>query len=82
MAEKVKDMPADMEIIDFVILSLIRELYNLKQQHANSENAGRYQEQISRLQSDLKLADKEQLWQKVQKSYIPYLQKLLENKNV
>lgn len=81
MAEKVKDISADLETIDFVILSLIRELYNLKQ-HANSEDAERYQEQISRLQSDLKLADKEQLWQKVQKSYIPYLQKLLENKNV
>lgn len=77
----IKDISADVETIDFVILSLIRELYNLKQQ-ADAKDAGQYQEQISRLQSDLKLADKEQLRQKVQKSYIPYLQKLLEKKHV
>lgn len=76
-----KDVFVDAETIDFIILSLIREIYNLKQQ-ADPEDAEKYQEQINRLQSDLKLADKEQLRQKVQKSYIPYLQKLLENKNV
>lgn len=69
----------EFESLDYVILSLIRELYNFKQT-APQEVAEDCQRQIERLQSDRTMIDKKQLWNKVQTVYIPYLNKLLEKK--
>ncbi len=66
---------------NFVLLSLIRELYNLAEQSTPIE-AKEYKKQIKQIQTELKYLEKKQLIQKIKNYYAPYLKKLQEQNHV
>lgn len=64
------------EQANFVILTLLRKLYVLAQK--KGAGMAEYQQQMVQLQKDLKHLNQTAIIEKVNKVYIPYLQRLTE----
>ena len=71
---KIQDVD-DIANAKYVMLSLLRELDNLRAKDKENKS---YQKQIEQLEIDLKHYDDKTLINKVNQVYVPYLQSLLE----
>ena len=71
---KIQDVE-DIANAKYVMLSLLRELDNMRAKDKDNPN---YKKQIEQLEYDLKHYDDKTLLNKVNQVYVPYLQSLLE----